>query len=127
MKKSALITGAEGFIGSHLCEMAAKKGFNVIAFDRYNPNNDHGWLNNTNYKNLKIILGDVRDYDSVHKSMKGCNCPQAFSPQESPPHPISIIPSAVTAPIDVANCPAAERPTMSPVPAITELTDKLAD
>ena len=72
MAKKIFITGATGFIGSHLCEMAAKKGFNVVGFDRYNPNNDHGWLNKNNYKNLKIILGDIRDYDSVHKSMKGC-------------------------------------------------------
>ncbi len=73
MRKKIFITGATGFIGSHLCEMAARKGFNIIGFDRYNPNNDHGWLKNNNYKNLKIILGDVRDYDSVHKSMKGCD------------------------------------------------------
>ena len=73
MKKKIFITGATGFIGSHLCEMAIKKGFSVIGFDRYNPNNDHGWLNKTNYKNLKIVLGDVRDYDSVHKSMSGCS------------------------------------------------------
>jgi len=38
------ITGAMGFIGSHLAELCVKKGFNVIAFDRYNPNNHWGWL-----------------------------------------------------------------------------------
>ena len=54
--KKIFITGATGFIGSHLCEMAAKKGFNVVGFDRYNPNNDHGWLNKNNYKNLKLFL-----------------------------------------------------------------------
>ena len=48
------------------------------------------------------------------KFINGCNCPQAFSPQESPPHPISMTPSAVTAPIDVVNCPADEIPTKSP-------------
>jgi len=39
-----LITGATGFIGSHLTELLVVKGFEVIAFDRYNPNNDWGWL-----------------------------------------------------------------------------------
>ena len=41
------ITGATGFIGSHLTEYLVEKGFNVIAFDRYNPNNDWGWLENS--------------------------------------------------------------------------------
>ena len=74
MKKKIFITGAAGFIGSHLCEMAVKKNFKVIAFDRYNSNNDIGWLKNSEYlSEMKIILGDIRDYDSVFKSMKGCD------------------------------------------------------
>ena len=44
IKKKILITGATGFIGSHLTEMLVEKGYNIIAFDRYNPNNDYGWL-----------------------------------------------------------------------------------
>jgi NAD dependent epimerase/dehydratase len=69
-----LITGATGFIGSHLTEFLVEKGFNVIAFDRYNSNNDWGWLENSKYKNdFQVILGDIRDYDSVSKSMVGCN------------------------------------------------------
>ena len=38
MKKKILITGATGFIGSHLAEECEKRGFKVLAFDRYNPN-----------------------------------------------------------------------------------------
>lgn len=73
MKIKVLITGATGFIGSHLCEMAIKKGFKVVAFDRYNSNNDLGCLKNSKYlKDMEIILGDIRDYDSVYKSMKNC-------------------------------------------------------
>ena len=73
MKKKIFISGATGFIGSHLCETAVKKGFRVVAFDRYNSNNDLGCLKNSNYlKDIEVILGDVRDYDSVYKSMKGC-------------------------------------------------------
>ena len=72
MKKKIFITGATGFIGSHLCEMSVMKGYKVIGFDRYNSNNDLGCLKNSKYKdNIDIILGDIRDYDSVLKSMKG--------------------------------------------------------
>ena len=68
-----LITGATGFIGSHLAELCVEKGFEVLAFDRYNPNNDWGWLEGSKYKDdMEIILGDIRDYDSVSKAMKRC-------------------------------------------------------
>ena len=44
-----------------------------MAFDRYNPNSDFGWLENSKYKKeIEIILGDIRDYDSVSYAMKGC-------------------------------------------------------
>ena len=69
-----LVTGATGFIGSHLTELLTKKGFNVIAFDRYNSNNDWGWLERSTCKNdFEVLLGDIRDYDSVSKAMKGCS------------------------------------------------------
>tara|TARA_X000000368_G_scaffold415073_1_gene406146 strand:- start:52 stop:1032 length:981 start_codon:yes stop_codon:yes gene_type:complete len=69
-----LITGATGFIGSHLTEYLVEEGHNVIAFDRYNSNNHWGWLENSKYKNdFQIVLGDVRDYDSISKAMDGCD------------------------------------------------------
>ena len=72
--KKILITGATGFIGSHLAELLVEKGFNVLAFDRYNPNNDWGWLEGSPVKNdVEVILGDIRDYDSVQKAMNGCD------------------------------------------------------
>ena len=72
--KKILITGATGFIGSHLAELCVKTGYRVVAFDRYNSNNDEGWLKNSKYKkDINIILGDIRDYDSVFESMKGCD------------------------------------------------------
>lgn len=72
-KKNILITGANGFIGSHLAEFFTKKKFNVFSFDRYNIQNNFGWLENSSNKNkIKFILGDIRDYDSVYKAMKGC-------------------------------------------------------
>jgi NAD dependent epimerase/dehydratase len=74
MSKKILITGATGFIGSHLTEFLVKKGYKIIAFDRYNPNSDYGWLKNSKFiKDVEIILGDIRDYDSVLKAMKGCS------------------------------------------------------
>ena len=51
-----------------------KKGYKVVAFDRYNLNNHYGWLENSKFKNkIEFILGDIRDYDSVNKAMKGCD------------------------------------------------------
>ena len=74
MSKKILITGATGFIGSHLTEFMAKKGYKIIAFDRYNPNSDFGWLKNSKFtKDVKISLGDIRDYDSVYKAVKECD------------------------------------------------------
>lgn len=68
-----LVTGATGFIGSHLSELLTRKGHEVIAFDRYNSNNNWGWLEESDCKNdIQVVLGDVRDYDSVSKTMKGC-------------------------------------------------------
>jgi len=68
-----LITGATGFIGSYLTERCVSLGHHVVAFDRYNPNNHWGWLETSEYNNdMEVILGDVRDYDSVSKAMKGC-------------------------------------------------------
>jgi len=72
--KTVLVTGAAGFIGSHLAEFYVARGFKVIAFDRYNSNNHWGWLENSKYKNdMEVILGDVRDYDSVSKVVAKCN------------------------------------------------------
>lgn len=72
--KKLLITGATGFIGSHLAELCVQKGYNVVAFDRYNTNNHWGWLEGSEYKDdLEVILGDIRDYDSVSKAMAGCS------------------------------------------------------
>jgi dTDP-glucose 4,6-dehydratase len=68
-----LITGAGGFIGSHMSELAVNNGFNVRAFVRYNSRNSWGWLESSNrMKEIEVVTGDIRDYDSVHKAMKGC-------------------------------------------------------
>lgn len=74
MSDKILVTGAGGFIGSHLVEMLLRKGSSVKAFIRYNSRNNWGWLEEISQtENLEIITGDIRDYDSVLNSMKGCN------------------------------------------------------
>lgn len=68
-----LITGATGFVGSHLTELCVEKGYKVVAFDRYNRNYNLGWLEQSKYKSdIEFVFGDIRDYDSVLKTMKGC-------------------------------------------------------
>ena len=57
-----LVTGADGFIGSHLTEMLLDKGFHVRALSQYNSFNYWGWLEEIpNKKNLEIVSGDIRD------------------------------------------------------------------
>ena len=71
--KKALITGAGGFIGSHLTELLVKDGFEVKAFVRYNSRNNWGWLETSEVKDeVDIITGDIRDYDSVYNAIQGC-------------------------------------------------------
>lgn len=72
--KKILVTGAEGFIGSHLTEMLVDEGFDVRAFVLYNSFNDWGWLDTfpeEKKKKLEIFTGDVRDQVSVQEAMKG--------------------------------------------------------
>lgn len=72
--KNIFVTGAGGFIGSHLVEELIKTGYNVSAFVRYNSTNTYGWLENSIYKkNIKFVSGDIRDYDSVFSSIRGCD------------------------------------------------------
>jgi NAD dependent epimerase/dehydratase len=60
--KKILITGADGFIGSHLTEMLSAKGYNVKALSQYNSFNNWGWLEQVNCKNdIEIFSGDIRD------------------------------------------------------------------
>jgi dTDP-glucose 4,6-dehydratase len=65
-----LVTGAEGFIGSHLVERLIKLGHKVKAFTFYNFRGSNGWLDNIDKKLLKdlhIISGDIRDYSFLEK------------------------------------------------------------
>lgn len=71
-----LVTGADGFIGSHLTEELVRRGHNVRAFVLYNSFNSWGWLDHTEpeiKKHLEIFTGDVRDPHGVKQAMKECN------------------------------------------------------
>lgn len=60
--KKVLVTGADGFIGSHLTELLVEKGYKVRALSYYNSFNYWGWLEEIpNSKNLEIVSGDIRD------------------------------------------------------------------
>jgi len=71
--KKILVTGAGGFIGSHLVEKLTEEGFEVKAFVRYNSKNNWGWLEKSPVKNeIEVITGDIRDYDSVYIATNDC-------------------------------------------------------
>ena len=72
--QKVLITGAAGFIGSHLTERCVELGMNVRVLVRCNSKNNYGWLEESQYKNqIEVITGDVRDYDCVYSAIKGCD------------------------------------------------------
>lgn len=61
MTKHILVTGADGFIGSHLTEMLLSQGHTVRALSQYNSFNYWGWLEGNNHPNLEVVPGDIRD------------------------------------------------------------------
>lgn len=74
--KKFLVTGADGFIGSHLTEELVKQGYQVRAFALYNSFNTWGWLDtlpNEIMDNVEVFTGDVRDPNGVKEAMKGCD------------------------------------------------------
>ena len=67
-----LVTGADGFIGSHLTELLLKKGYEVKALSQYNSFNYWGWLEDLpKNKDLEIITGDIRDPHFCKKILRG--------------------------------------------------------
>ena len=66
-----LVTGAAGFLGSHLTEQLIESGKKVRALMHYDSNNNWGWLENSKYKKeIEFVVGDIRDFDSVYSAMK---------------------------------------------------------
>lgn len=74
--KAVLVTGADGFIGSHLCETLVRDGYTVRAFTYYNSLGHRGWLDHidpTVKKSIEFHDGDIRDDAFVKHAMKGCD------------------------------------------------------
>ena len=74
--RKILLTGAGGFIGSHLAEELVRRNFEVRAFVHYNALGSHGWLDASPAdirKELDVFAGDIRDPNGVRTAMKGCD------------------------------------------------------
>ena len=74
--KKFLVTGADGFIGSHLVESLVSNGHDVRAFVMYNSFNSWGWLDQSSSEiqaSIDVIAGDIRDPYGVTKAMEGCD------------------------------------------------------
>jgi NAD dependent epimerase/dehydratase len=68
------VTGAGGFIGGHLCARLVELGARVRAFARYNSRNDRGtldWLDPSVAREIEVVLGDIRDVESVGRAIEG--------------------------------------------------------
>lgn len=76
MAERILVTGADGFIGSHLTEELVRMGYDVRAFVLYNSFNSWGWLDHAaedTKRSFDVFAGDVRDPHGVKKAMQGCD------------------------------------------------------
>lgn len=67
-----LVTGADGFIGSHLVEALLAAGYEVRALSQYNSFNNWGWLEGMERPGLEVVTGDVRDPNLCREIVKGC-------------------------------------------------------
>jgi NAD dependent epimerase/dehydratase len=73
-EKKVFITGAGGFIGSHLTEALLRRGAHITALIHYNSRDNHGWLEELscqNHTDLRVMLGDVRDSNTMRKLVLG--------------------------------------------------------
>lgn len=76
MSKKVLVTGADGFIGSHLVEELVTQGYDVRAFVFYNSFNSWGWLDTIDrsiLSQIEVFAGDIRDPNGVRQAVKGLN------------------------------------------------------
>ena len=71
--KKVVITGADGFIGSHLTEQLVELGANVTALAQYNSFNSWGWLDTLDkniLNSINVVTGDIREYDNMKRLIK---------------------------------------------------------
>lgn len=71
--EKVLVTGADGFIGSHLVEGLLSAGYSVRALSQYNSFNNWGWLEGIDNPTLEVVTGDVRDPNLCREIVKGCS------------------------------------------------------
>ncbi len=71
--KTVLVTGADGFIGSHLTELLLERGYHVRALSQYNSFNNWGWLERIHNDRLEVVCGDVRDPNFCRVISRGCD------------------------------------------------------
>ena len=72
--KKVLVTGSEGFIGSHLTEKLVELGADVTALVQYNSFNNWGWIDTFDEeikKSIHVVTGDIREYDGMKRIIKG--------------------------------------------------------
>ncbi len=73
--KKVLVTGAGGFIGSHLVESLVERGADLRAMVHYNSVGSWGWLDESQYKNdIRVVAGDITDQGSVWQAVEGTEC-----------------------------------------------------
>ena len=106
--KKVLITGAEGFIGSHLTEVLVQQGFDVKAFCLYTSTGTKGWLDTlpeTILKNLEVNPGDIRDRNTLDRAMEDCDTVFHLAAHISIPYsyiaPSSFIDTNVTGTLNI--------------------------
>jgi NAD dependent epimerase/dehydratase len=87
--KKVLVTGADGFIGSHLAEELVRQGFQVRAFCYYNSFGRLGWLENSDreiMKSMEVVFSDIRDAGAVLNAVSGCEAVLHLAALISIPH-----------------------------------------
>ena len=80
--EKVLVTGADGFIGSHLVESLVRRGASVRALVLYNSYNSWGWLEDSPEEirdAIEVVAGDIRDIHSLREAASGCRLISPFS------------------------------------------------
>lgn len=72
-QNKVLVTGADGFIGSHLVQALTKRGQSVRAFVMYNSFGSRGWLDTFDIGDVEVVASDIRDARSVREAVRGCS------------------------------------------------------
>lgn len=106
--KKVFVTGADGFIGSHLVEILVKEGAHVRALVYYNSWNENGWLKDVSadvLKHVEVVRGDVRDGDHMRELVRGCDYVMHLSSLIAIPHsyhaPRSYVETNITGALNI--------------------------